>query len=41
MLVRTWTCVVWMLIGAVSGIFLNYYLYRVGIPIIPFVYQAF
>jgi hypothetical protein len=34
-------CVKWGLAGAVVGVALNYYLYRVWLPIVPFVYQAF
>ena len=41
MLARLQTGLVWGLIGAVTGVLLSYYLYRVGIPITPFVYQAF
>jgi len=34
-------CVKWALIGGLVGFALNYYLYRVWLPISPFVYQAF
>jgi len=34
-------CVKWVLIGAMVGLALNYYLYRIWLPISPFVYQAF
>lgn len=34
-------CVKWALIGALVGVVANYYLYRVWLPIAPFVYQAF
>lgn len=27
--------------GAAIGLFLNYYLYRIGLPLKPFIYQAF
>jgi hypothetical protein len=40
-LARVRTGLVWGLTGAMIGILLSYYLYRVGIPITPFVYQAF
>ena len=32
---------VWTLMGFTTGVAVSYYLYRVGIPITPFVYQAF
>ena len=35
------TCIAWGLLGAVTGVLFTYYLYRIGIPLIPFVYQAF
>jgi hypothetical protein len=31
----------WCALGLFAGFVLHYYLYRVGIPIVPFVYQAF
>ena len=34
-------CLLWGVMGAAAGVMFNYYLYRVGIPIVPFVYQAF
>jgi len=27
--------------GIVLGVIAHYYLYRVGLPIVPFIYQAF
>jgi hypothetical protein len=41
MLAKVRTCLAWGLMGAMTGMLLSYYLYRVGIPITPFVYQAF
>jgi hypothetical protein len=34
-------CLQWVLIGALVGVAANYYMYRVWLPISPFVYQAF
>jgi hypothetical protein len=34
-------CFIWGTMGAIVGVLLSYYLYRIGIPIVPFVYQAF
>jgi hypothetical protein len=28
-------------IGLMIGVVLHYYLYRVGLPLVPFIYQAF
>lgn len=28
-------------VGLVLGVLVHYYLYRVGLPIVPFIYQAF
>lgn len=38
---RFGSCMTWALIGLLVGIIANYYLYRVWLPIAPFVYQAF
>jgi hypothetical protein len=40
-LAKVRTGLTWGLMGAMTGMVLSYYLYRVGIPIVPFVYQAF
>jgi hypothetical protein len=29
------------LLGVALGVLAHYYLYRVGLPIVPFIYQAF
>jgi hypothetical protein len=34
-------CVGWIALGFLTGVVLNYYLYRIGLPIEPFIYQAF
>jgi hypothetical protein len=34
-------CLKWGLAGALVGVAANYYMYRVSLPIAPFVYQAF
>jgi hypothetical protein len=31
----------WICLGALTSVVLDYYLYRVGLPIKPFIYQAF
>lgn len=28
-------------VGVIVGVVLHYYLYRVGLPLVPFIYQAF
>ena len=30
-----------LLLGMAVGVILNYYLYRIGLPVKPFIYQAF
>lgn len=34
-------CIAWAAGGVFAGIILNYYLYRIGLPLKPFIYQAF
>jgi hypothetical protein len=34
-------CFAWGTLGVFAGMLFTYYLYRIGIPLIPFVYQAF
>ncbi|MGA2937181.1 MAG: hypothetical protein ABSF52_08805 [Syntrophobacteraceae bacterium] len=31
----------WFLLGAFVALVVDYYLYRVGLPMAPFIYQAF
>jgi len=39
---KTWReCIIWGAAGTFVGITLSYYLYRVGLPLKPFIYQAF
>jgi hypothetical protein len=38
---RVITMLVWLMLGAVAGVVADYYLYRAGLPMKPFVYQAF
>lgn len=31
----------WFVAGCLVGVLLSYYLFRVGLPMTPFIYQAF
>lgn len=39
---KIWSlCTTWWAVGMLVGIAADYYLYRVWLPLAPFVYQAF
>jgi hypothetical protein len=41
MIRRGFTGTVWFVAGVFTAIVMSYYLYRIGVPLKPFIYQAF